>query len=393
MSKTDEFIRKAKLKHGDTYDYSKVECKKSKDKVIIICKTHGEFQQIPSNHLFGSGCNKCGYCKSTEKLRSNTEEFIRKSKLKHNDTYDYSKTEYKTDYIKIIIMCKKHGEFSQTPNSHLQNGGCNKCGIERRASLRNSNTEEFINRAIQKYGDLYDYSKVKYVNALKKVIIICKRHGEFLQKPSEHLSGHKCGKCYDYRGGSQKSNKEDFITRAIQKYGDLYDYSKVEYINSLNNVIIICKQHGEFLQKPNCHLQGNSCPLCKNKTEGKLHEKLKPIYPTITTQFKQEWCKNKTYLPYDFCIPDHNIIIELDGAQHFRQVRNWSSPEEQFKNDKFKEQCANENNYSVIRLLQEDVLYDTYDWYTELCDAIEDIKRGDDIVNIYLCKNNEYADF
>ena len=111
MSKTDEFIRKAKLKHGDTYDYSKVECKKSKDKVIIICKTHGEFQQIPSNHLFGSGCNKCGYCKSTEKLRSNTEEFIRKSKLKHNDTYDYSKTEYKTDYIKIIIMCKNTGNF------------------------------------------------------------------------------------------------------------------------------------------------------------------------------------------------------------------------------------------------------------------------------------------
>ena len=124
-----------------------------------------------------------------------------------------------------------------------------------------------------------------------------------------------------------------------------------------------------------------------------MYETLKTVYPTITTQFKQEWCKNITYLPYDFCIPNLNIIIELDGAQHFKQVSNWQSPEDTFAIDKYKEQCANDNNYSMIRLLQEDVFYDKYDWCKELCDAIEDIKRGDDIVNIYLCKHNEYDQF
>ena len=79
--------------------------------------------------------------------------------------------------------------------------------------------------------------------------------------------------------------------------------------------------------------------------------------------------------------------------QHFQQVSNWSSPEEQFENDKYKEKCANDNNYSVIRILQEDVLNDAYDWCKELCDAIEEIIYGDEIVNIYLCKNGEYDKF
>jgi len=130
--------------------------------------------------------------------------------------------------------------------------------------------------------------------------------------------------------------------------------------------------------------------MCVNKTEAKLYEKLLTIYPTLLTQFKQDWCKRISYLPYDFCLPENKIIIELDGPQHFIQVANWSSPEEQFENDKYKEKCANEHGFSVIRLLQEDVFYDTYDWVKEVCDAIEEIKTSGEITNMYLCKNDEY---
>jgi very-short-patch-repair endonuclease len=120
---------------------------------------------------------------------------------------------------------------------------------------------------------------------------------------------------------------------------------------------------------------------------------MKKIFPNLISQFKQEWCKKLKHLPFDFCIPEYKIIIELDGRQHFQQVRNWSSPEEQFENDKFKEKCANNNGYSVIRLLQEDVFHDTYEWLKELCDAIEQIKSSNEITNIYLSKNNEYDNF
>ena len=68
------------------------------------------------------------------------------------------------------------------------------------------------------------------------------------------------------------------------------------------------------------------------------------------------------HLPFDFCIEELKIILELDGRQHFEQVMNWKTPEEQYENDKYKEKCANENGYSIIRLLQEDVFNEKYDF-------------------------------
>jgi very-short-patch-repair endonuclease len=138
---------------------------------------------------------------------------------------------------------------------------------------------------------------------------------------------------------------------------------------------------------------GSWCPYCKNKTELKLYDALNVIYPSIIRQFKQEWCKKQMYLPFDFCIPELKIIIELDGIQHFVQVSNWASPEETYENDLFKEKCANENGYSVIRIIQEDVFNDTYDWLAKIVSSIEEIKISGNIENHYLCENNEYDNF
>jgi very-short-patch-repair endonuclease len=135
------------------------------------------------------------------------------------------------------------------------------------------------------------------------------------------------------------------------------------------------------------------CPNCKNKTEKKLYIALLNIYPNIKCQYKVEWCKNKNCLPFDFCIDEHKIIIELDGRQHFEQVSNWISPEINHKTDKFKMKCANENFYSVIRILQEDIYYDKYDWLSKIIKNIEKIKNNKCVKNKYICYNNEYKIF
>jgi very-short-patch-repair endonuclease len=138
------------------------------------------------------------------------------------------------------------------------------------------------------------------------------------------------------------------------------------------------------------------CPKCYNKTELKLYEFIKNIFSQTIHQYKNDWSKNidtNRYLPFDFCIEEYKIIIELDGKQHFEQVMNWKTPEEQYENDKYKEKCANENGYSIIRLLQEDVFNDKYDWKTELINNIEKIKTDNIIQNIYMCKNNDYQHF
>jgi len=393
-SNLEEFIKKAKEMHGDRYDYSKVEYINAKHKIIIICKIHGEFEQEPHSHLTGCGCKKCGVILRGENRRYTNEEFIQKIKEIHGDTYDYSKVQYTGIYNKIIIICKKHGEIKQNANTHLRGNGCKRCAdILRGENLKYTN-EEFIEKIKEVHGDTYDYSKVQYTGYKNKIIIICKKHGEFEQMAGGHICGYGCNLCGNEKiGNSLRHTNNDFIRRAFEKHGDTYDYSNSVY-NGIDNLItIICKKHGEFEQSPYLHIKGCGCPFCTNKSEWKLYDKMKSIYTTFLSQFRQEWCKNKKPLPYDFCIPEYKIIIELDGVQHFQQVSNWSSPEEQFENDKFKEECANNNGYSVIRLLQEDVLYDTYDWVKELCDAIEQIKSSNEITNIYLSKNDEYDNF
>ena len=56
---TEEWIEEAIAIHGDKYDYSKVNYVNSKTEINIICRTHGVFSQLPSEHLAGKGCKWC----------------------------------------------------------------------------------------------------------------------------------------------------------------------------------------------------------------------------------------------------------------------------------------------------------------------------------------------
>ena len=265
---TDLFIKKAKLIHGDKYDYSKVDYRQNKNKIIIICKEHGEFEQTPNSHLLNKGCSKCGLISRTNKRKTTINKFIEKAISVHGDKYDYSKVDYINSHTKIIIICKKHGEFQQIPCSHLSNRSCPKCGIITSVNKRKTPTNEFIEKAILVHGDKYDYSKVDYINSNTKVIIICKEHGEFEQMINNHLNGFGCSKC----SGMAKSNTEEFIEKAILVHGDKYDYSKVDYKQNKNKVIIICKEHGEFEQKPISHLNGQGCSKCYGNEKSNTEE-------------------------------------------------------------------------------------------------------------------------
>lgn len=115
------------------------------------------------------------------------------------------------------------------------------------------------------HGNLYDYSKVLYTTRITPVIIICKIHGEFLQKPSIHKKGKGCKLC-GYKRVSEKlsSSKEYFITRANIVHNYKYDYTKTVYIKDNENIEVSCKIHGVFKIKANTHLNGVGCKKCGN---------------------------------------------------------------------------------------------------------------------------------
>lgn len=117
--------------------------------------------------------------------------------------------------------------------------------------MKRLTTEQFINKSNTIHGKKYEYGNCIYLRSIDKVSITCKLHGDFLQKPNGHLSGHGCPKC----GGTDKLSTQSFINDSEKIHGNIYDYSKVNYINKHNKVSIICNIHGEFLQTPNNHLK------------------------------------------------------------------------------------------------------------------------------------------
>lgn len=155
-------------------------------------------------------------------------------------------------------------------------------------------TDEFIRRAIEKHGDKYDYSKVEYINAQTKVCIICKEHGEFWQRASEHLNGCGCKLCGNISScNKQKKSNETFITEAKKVHGDKYDYSKTQYIQSNKNVTITCPIHGDFSQRASAHLSGQGCPQCgENKRYVERRTLRRGVGSVIT---KDTVCDKKSY--------------------------------------------------------------------------------------------------
>jgi len=271
-----------------------------------------------------------------------TEEFIEKARKIHGDKYDYSLVNYIGTYIKIKIICKEHDIFEQTPNAHLRKQGCPKC------SNKKKTTDEFIKESKRVHGNKYNYSITEYKDCRTKVNIICPIHGSFLQYPNSHLRGWECIRC----SGNNKKTTDEFIEESKKIHDNKYDYSKSIYINVLNKIIIICPIHGEFYQTPPNHLHGNGCPKCKeSKGEKEIRRYLIKNNIKFESQKRFQNCKNKTYLPFDFYLPDLNICIEYNGEQHYKYNNHFGGKnifKKQQKRDEIKNNFCENNNINLL---------------------------------------------
>lgn len=126
-----------------------------------------------------------------------------------------------------------------------------------------SNVTSFIRKARKVHGDTYLYDKVVYATARIPVAIYCQLHGEFHQTPDNHLRGQNCPKCVQAATGKANRLSQDaFIARAFAVHGDTFDYGKVAYLKNTSKICIVCRLHGDFIQEPRAHLEGQGCPTC-----------------------------------------------------------------------------------------------------------------------------------
>lgn len=165
--KPEKFLSEAVSLHKEKYDYSKTKYVKSKQKVIVTCKVHGDFKTIPTDHLKGVGCPKCGAIRTAESGRKSAKDFLEECKSIHGDNYIYDKLCYTHSHSKITVTCKVHGDFNISPSNFLAAKGCRKCGF-----LNNGhNRTKFLNRC------------VKNNNSLGNIYIIkCHNEGEVFYK-------------------------------------------------------------------------------------------------------------------------------------------------------------------------------------------------------------------
>jgi hypothetical protein len=260
----ESFLNRSIEKHGNFYNYSKTIVKSKNDKIIITCKIHGDFKQLPSNHIKGQGCPKCAQILKNQSQSYSKEEFINSVVLIHGNKYDYRKVNYINSQTKVEIICPIHNSFLMKPNSHFNGQGCPKCGrIEANKKIALDFTV-FLERAEKIHNNLYAYKEDSYINYTSKMSIYCNEHGYFEQTPHSHISMKTgCPKCGIERTAKKNKIGWDAVHDLfLIAHGEKYEYDKNSYIDVSNKIRIKCKKHSWFDQKPYAHYGGSGCNKC-----------------------------------------------------------------------------------------------------------------------------------
>lgn len=340
---SEEFIKRLNAIFGDKYGYERVNYKNTRAQVTLVCKKHGEFTRKASSLLAGYGCPLCKKekteqnhknrelekqilleerksrieCEKQEKL----QRFINKAKTVHGDKYDYSMVKYEGNSQKVPIICSRHGVFYQTIANHLRGAGCPFCAREKVAESLSLNLKEFIEKAKKVHGDKYDYSKVNYINNHTKVIIGCKKHGDFLQTPAMHVSlGQGCPLC------GTLSSKDEL---------NIYNFLKEKYDGEIilrEHSIIPPKELDIYIPKKNIAIEYNGLRwhselFTKNKNSHlEKMELCKKQGISLIQIFEDEWTLHK-----EICKEKLLHLIELPSVKEKIFARKCSIKEIKYK--------------------------------------------------------------
>lgn len=227
-----DIINRANYLHNNKYIYDFTDYKNINSKIKIICPTHGEFYQRVFDHLCGHGCLLCGIEKNADKKRNKLNFLIDKANKIHNFSYDYSLLkDYKSMHDSVNIICPAHGQFSLSLHSHInKKRGCRLCALERSKDTK----KDFVNKSNKIHNFFYNYDEVDYKNSKTKVIIKCPIHGDFNQRPMDHINSKQgCPICSESRGEKEirRILRELDISFVSQKRFDDLKYRSFLYFD------------------------------------------------------------------------------------------------------------------------------------------------------------------
>ena len=345
------FLKKAKAMYPE-YDFSNAIYKGRETHIVVVCPVHGDFKIRPRTLLSGDkgqnphGCWKCNNLVPPYERKPAFESFKRRMHELYGDKYTFVWSDFKNKHSQIRFSCKQHGEQHSSAKVLLKGKGCAYCNGK-------FYPPDWIKNARAVHGEKYEYDESRPPQRSSDIIRYkCPVHGWQETRYDCHvLQGCGCALCAGVLNKlSTEDRKQRWIERCRKKFNDRFDYSQFEYVDNDTKGTIICREHHcSFITDPWTHLRGSgACPLCSSsKGEALIRTWLENNKVKFDTQYKlpneNMFCKRQ-YLLADFYLPDLNLIIEMNGEQHYQPVehfntKDWTFEDQQIRDDTLRAYC------------------------------------------------------
>ena len=351
LTHKERFLKKARAMYPD-YDFSRVEYKDRETHIYVVCPVHGEFKIRPRTLLIGDkgqkphGCWRCNNLIPPYERKPALESFKRRMHELYGDKYTFVWSDFKNKQSMIRFTCKEHGEQRRSVTGLLDGKGCAYCNGK-------FYPPDWIKNARAVHGEKYEYDESLPPQRVSDIIRYkCPVHGWQETRYDCHvLQGCGCALCAGVQNKlPTEDRKQRWIERCRKKFNDRFDYSQFEYVDNDTKGTIICREHHcSFITDPWTHLRGSgACPLCSSsKGEALIRTWLENNKVKFDTQYKlpneNMFCKRQ-YLLADFYLPDLNLIIEMNGEQHYQPVehfntKDWTFEDQQIRDDTLRAYC------------------------------------------------------
>lgn len=360
------FLKKAKAMYP-AYDFSKAIYKGREVQIMVSCPVHGDFKIRPRILLSGDkgqkphGCWKCNNLIPPYERKPALESFKRSMHELYGDKYTFVWSDFKNRHSQIRFTCKQNGEQQRSARVLLEGKGCAYCNGKFYPPY-------WIKNARAVHGDKYEYDDSRQPRSVSDYIRYkCPVHGWQESRYECHVQqGCGCALCAGVLNKlSPEERKQKWIEQCKKRFPGKYSYRDVVYVNNDTPVKIYCKEHHiTFEVTPDTHSRGaGGCPLCtKSVGEVEIYKWLHGHSVVFETQYKlpneNMFCKRQ-YLLADFYLPELNLIIEMNGEQHYQYVehfhtKDWTLEDQQIRDETLRAYCS-EHRINLLEIKYDEI--------------------------------------
>lgn len=270
------------------------------------------------------------------------------ARVRVNMICDYCGSEYDSWYYAVMYSRKAYPKDA-----------CAYCAGKKSSEInRGKRSKKYIGQArkiCEELGYILLTTEDEFTNVKMQIKFICPIHGEQSMMLDNFLRGHRCAKCGRQTVANLLKYTQDYVKECIESVNGNKWLNYGEYINSYkHNLIIQCSCGNIFTT---CFVnyvkaQINTCSICSHK-ESKGEQRIRELLDNYNITYEQEKrfddCRDKKPLPFDFYLPDYNLICEYDGLQHFKDV-SMLDHETTVAHDSIKNEYCKFHNIDILRI-------------------------------------------